>query len=660
MSQIPNVQPVESPESKSLKTEVNDICLEVLNRKNWGQFKDLEVKVKKKSNVLGAQIAFKDRKISVFVGEDFNEAVERTIKEEKLGITRQEYMGKSLGTIVTHEYGHHRICPVNKSGFEEILNGCYDAIKGREIRESNILSICAHLQNMFSDTVLNTVNAHRESDKEDYREGLDLTYLLMANYSKHEAKSGGLLSRALGGRMDKAQALFLNTNQVMCGCSPEMIKRMKKYSPRFFSGYSRKRKKVIDIFTGNKTISAKILAGCASESEYKILIDRLEEMSFWRDMAFQYSSIMYPLLKQKQKWLQNSFTREEEEEESGGGEAGEEQKREESQEGGNEKKKESSGREEKKKEVKKGSDNKEEEEQACDKRNYKLFDRISKRIKRDPSSYLNQIPKLDKLYRERAGIIDIYAEEEENSPQFQKDVGSEEMPFSEFSSRGIDWGSTRIIERSDGGKKVELYRGNVPIVFPFEAPHEFGGIPDLAFILDSSISMGFEPIAGVGEYHTAVLAFYSILKSLEEKGTAHLMNFSVTNFSDLTDSSGWCDYSSLGRAKRSLFNYQGGNTVLKPEAMANLRKTRRDNFLCFMLSDTGFNYRANELEILEEVDRMIDSGAVGFYLFQLGGESWFSSQVEKRNAVVDYVSSAEDFRKKSIKITKEIYPGGVR
>jgi hypothetical protein len=177
----------------------------------------------------------------------------------------------------------------------------------------------------------------------------------------------------------------------------------------------------------------------------------------------------------------------------------------------------------------------------------------------------------------------------------------------------------------------------------------------LAFIFDSSISMGFDPEKGLGEYHFAVLAVYSILQSLKKRNLAHLLNYAALNFSHRTVCSGWRGYSEINEVKRAIFRYQGLNTTLDPVALRDLRVTRRGRFIAFMLSDTGFNTLDNAVEIASEIRLATSSGIAGYFLFQLGEPSTFSEMLRKDGVPVLPVKSAEDFLHRSIEFTKELY-----
>ena len=105
------------------------------------------------------------------------------------------------------------------------------------------------------------------------------------------------------------------------------------------------------------------------------------------------------------------------------------------------------------------------------------------------SPYLNQFGLLDRLYTSRAGKIKLFAEEYREGAHHELPLSRSEMPLDEFSSRQVDWSSTRIITQNDGKKEVMLYRRDTPIILPFESEYSQGGLPDLSFILTEEIAL---------------------------------------------------------------------------------------------------------------------------------------------------------------------------
>jgi hypothetical protein len=169
--------------------------------------------------------------------------------------------------------------------------------------------------------------------------------------------------------------------------------------------------------------------------------------------------------------------------------------------------------------------------------------------------------------------------------------------------------------------------------------------------------MEFSPFKGDGggQYHYAVLAFYSILRDLEEKNLAQFLRYKAINFSWSTITSPWCEYMDIESVKKTLFDYQGAATVLDPNHLKELRESRYDECLVFMLSDTCFNSRLNQEEVFEEVKGMIQDPSLEFYLFQLNTDSEFSMRVRKEGGSVQVIKNGKDFLNQSMKMTEDRY-----
>ncbi|MDP2908589.1 MAG: hypothetical protein Q8N77_02170 [Nanoarchaeota archaeon] len=623
--------------NKDLESHIMDLCQKTIIDKGWKTFQDIEVEVAEQLHPVNAAITTADRKIHIEVCNDFYKAVETLKTDEKLEEDSGSITELIVQEVVEHEYSHHGLCPRTKENFEQILDGIFEAIHGKEYDTGRIRELCFYISNAFSDTIVNTTNAHTGRDKESYRKGFDMLYLFSENYQR----------KKVGKRhTSKGFTLFVDTNQFLCGTSKELNEKMwKKYFPSLFIGFSRYRKKIIDVFTGDENLTNLVLKRQLDEESATKLVDRLKDTSLWNQMAYDYAKIMHPFLNKlndgEAKLLENSFTK------GSGSPSSKKQPKESQQPKQGDKDQKTPG------------DKKDDKCSGKDKGD--LIDDLIRRLTKDhtpyTSPYLQDFAKLDQLYRLRAGKLALYAQDKNISPQYEKNLSREELPLDDFKASDIDWASTRVIRKKDGSKHVELYRGSVPLILPFEGDEKPVGLPDLSFIFDSSISMGFQPYSGDGngEYHFAALTFYSILNYLESEGIAPLLNYHLINFSNSTYSSGWCSYSEINKVKVTLFDYQSGGTVLNPKYLHDLRTSRKDNVISFMLSDTDFNLQENEKEIIKAVDEILASGGIGFYLFQMGQPSTFSEEMKKRNVPVHYVKSAEDFMNKAIRFSKDLY-----
>ncbi len=699
------------------RKDLEQRCFTLLDKKGWNQFKDIVVEIHDVPAPFSGRIELADRRIHLGICEDFPEAVDALIEEESLALTRDEVLDALFYFLVVHEYSHHSFCPGTKADFQNILDGCSEAIAKREFRKEKIAAGTAEIQNEFTDSVLNTFNSKTDSNKEKYSLGLGVSYLLSANYQSRLMRQiieeanrteKNPLKRMLNNRRkynpSKDMVLFLDSNLYSCQVKPEIREKlMKKYGPRFFLGHQRHLERVLSVFTGDKQITYAILEDTLSKENTAYLVERLQDRSGWKQMAYDYADVIYPFWRQPDQWLENEFSKQKQGKsdsqskgdyskkkspsgtpKNGPDESQSKKPKEtpEKQHGqtprqkfegrqnpktlGGEHPKDGFGEEGKKENSTKPAEGKDKPQEGdgedyLDKRKKRVgrFLRKAAHLSHEPysSPYLKHYTELDALYRERATRLPIFTEEE-NFPEnrYELLLGQEEISPSEFNPTNVDWSSTRLITRRDGTKHLELYRGTIPLPLDIEGGKETPrGIPDLAFVIDRSPSMHFNPVKGEGQYHLAGLGLYGILKDLEDKGLAPLLNYLMMVFSSDTNSSGWRGYHELDRVKQTFFDYGGEGTFLAPEALAKLRTSRRDNFLCFMLSDTDFNYKDNIDELIKEVELMKAEGGIGFFLFLLGNPTRFSQAVEKIGYPVKPSRTAEDFINQSIKFSRELY-----
>ncbi|MFH1401137.1 MAG: hypothetical protein ABIH41_06480 [Nanoarchaeota archaeon] len=673
---------------EQLIAQIEETCFDVIRQKGWRPFKDVHVDVLPQDAPMGAHITLDTRRIHIYTADDLYDAVEQMRADEGITADRNTIIDTVTRMMMTHEYGHHRHCPRTNELFQNILHGSFEALEGREYRKNVLVQTCLTVHNLFSDTILNTINAHTEPDKEIYRQGIDLFFLLAWNSMHRKTKNRG----------DKAIDLHANINQVLCTTDPDMQKKLHKYMPRIFLGRERHLRGLVDVFTGDKALTKAALSYDMSTGAIDDLVGRLQDTSLWRPMATEYTDKMYRFIKTPHDMYGNSFSRPymkppqggQSKQQQGQGQPQDDPRQQPSR-GSGVGKNEQNGQGDDKKDdpandqanghgkdddgkkdnpIDKDADGhgKDEHEQQPEAKptpvDRDMMDELYRHLvegrihKPYESPMLTKFDRLDRLYRERAGRIIIIGDDQtREQPQGNIHLSREEIDLDQIQDGQIDWASTRVRRGAQGRKRMELYRRDIPEELPLEQILEIGGIPDLSWIFDSSISMEFNPFEGdgSGQYHLAAVAFYSVQAYLEQVGLANLVNQHMMNFSLDTRSSGWCGHREIERCKKTLFDYQGGGTFLKPNHLRDLRVNRRDNFVNFMLSDTDFNSRQNTADIIQEFDQMLDTGGIGLYLFQLGPPTIFSEAMKERGVYVQPIKSAEDFLELSIQITKDLY-----
>ena len=711
----------ETMDAENVEQHLESICRSIIDKKKWKPFNDISVEVDDFPAVVGAHITLQDWKIKIMASPELYPAVERLRTDEKLDIffkendqeaANNQIIEKIMYALVVHEYGHYRWCPSTQEGLQRILSGVHDAIHKREYKKERIERICFELHNQISDVILNTLNARTDPQKEKYREGLDLTYLLMANHAKRKYKQRG----------SKDFELFLHANLLLSDTHPQMFEKIKKYGPWLFFGKERYRRKVIDAFTQNKELTEAVLEHQVTPEQSQYIVERFKNVANWYQISRDYAEIVHPFLDEPNPWLENSYSRKnsgnssrknsgsnkgsanpakeeknEEENNNGGKNDGDKNSKNSGKENNNDSEDTPSGNNDGKndkgdsrggqgrskdgkkdgntegkksgrKDHKKDGEYQDGSSDAGDENNDNektrpdslrdFFDQLARAIDRKPysSPFLEYYPRLNQLYDHRAGRIILTAEEENRSGMFHElYAGKEPLALDDFSMRRLAWSETRMYEGKDG-LELELFRRSMPLRLDIESMVNPGGLPDICWIIDSSASMAFNPLEGEGrgDYHYGVLGVYSILNYLKEINLAYELRYDLINFSLTTVSSGWRSYSEIEEVKRTLFDYQGSWTNLDPKELRKMRETRQDSVICFMLSDTMFAMD-NEQEIIHEVDQMLATGDMGFYLFQMGGPTTFCRALEDRGIPPTYITSARDFMNLSIHFTKNLY-----
>ncbi len=125
-------------------------------------------------------------------------------------------------------------------------------------------------------------------------------------------------------------------------------------------------------------------------------------------------------------------------------------------------------------------------------------------------------------------------------------------------------------------------------------------LPDLAFLLDSSGSMGYEPYEGRGLYDLLLRTVFGVFHWLRSKGLASYLRYAVLNFSETTRYSGWCGWSERDRLYEGLFDYQGGKTVLGADVLHRAAEEARRPFTAIMVSDGELDNQGAALRCIEK------------------------------------------------------------
>src|SRR3989338_4300245 len=208
-----------------LEQRIWNQCQNVLIRQRWNHFRDITVKKlpHESPTPFMAYIQLDNFNININVVPHFEAVIRQAQSKNNLKIPTSNILDSFLHFVMTHEYGHYRHCPATKEHFEAMMQGIFEAIQGKELHRERIESLCGRIQNMFSDTVMNALNAHTDIDMTQYRDGLAYTYLIAGEYRQMQA--GNFLKRWAARRSDKTMALFLDTNRALCDVESSLGKK---------------------------------------------------------------------------------------------------------------------------------------------------------------------------------------------------------------------------------------------------------------------------------------------------------------------------------------------------------------------------------------------------------------------------------------------------
>lgn len=625
------------------------ICDQILEEKRWRRFQDLRIIFTPKGFPVRAHLALNDRRIQLTVSRRFEPLVQSMIQKHQLGVDTESACEAIVYHLLVHEYNHHHYCPQSVFLFEQIINGIRRVVEKKEIRESNIRRVCLEIHNMFSDTVINAIESQSDQSKR-YRLGQDLAQLLVLFYRSQTKWSG---------KSDKAMRLFLESNMLLSATSDEIYEQVRHYLPKFLWNQERIVRDIIELFLQEPALVERTLTKDLLDCDATEIVKRLCDYKQWPVQAEDYARIIYPYLKQSHEWLENAFAEYE-------AEPAALSKIREARFGNSRGRKGEAGTT-----AQAGNGDLAPGKAAGQplassyKRQFRSDPAVGTKEKPTPESNNSATPlkgagtsdlkkhdyeSLNRFYEERAGNIRLEGELVDQSLEVL--TGIEETDLSNLSKLRLS--SSFVLTRPDGSLYLSLKKRSFPLTIDSRGSESVSGLPDLCFVFDSSGSMAFSPAAEQGEYHIALLAFYSILHELEAKGLASLLRFNALNFSDTTFASGWRPYYEIEAVKRVLLQHQNGGTKIDVGKLAAIRHERKDSYLLFLLSDLDIS---NVSELEAELIKTHQSKAAHVSIFKLGGENLLSARLEEAGMNIFYIRTAADFMKGSITIARTVYSG---
>ncbi|MBF0240204.1 MAG: hypothetical protein HQM12_21075 [SAR324 cluster bacterium] len=180
----------------------------------------------------------------------------------------------------------------------------------------------------------------------------------------------------------------------------------------------------------------------------------------------------------------------------------------------------------------------------------------------------------------------------------------------------IKWSSTRPYPVR-GGTEWWFYRKEIPI-YRHQGSLPQATLPDFAFVLDSSASMGFDPYhapenenAFRGAYDLALRTYYSVIRHLSSAGKGVYLRFAAINFSSATHYSGWHSIDALWEITKVLLPHQGKDTTLDIEILQRMANEATRPFLMILITDSGIS---NQSEVNQTLIQMRHQGQEIIYI----------------------------------------------
>jgi len=239
----------------------------------------------------------------------------------------------------------------------------------------------------------------------------------------------------------------------------------------------------------------------------------------------------------------------------------------------------------------------------------------------NPLKYHINLEAMDTLYRSRATNVNLKSDTIDRPGEALDISHMNREELSDFlpGLNSVDWGATRIQTNGD----LQFYLKKLPITDQTSAKFENKGFTDLLLVLDSSGSMGWDPIIGSGPYDSLLRAIYSVFIFLEKSKKAAFMRFAVINFSSVTLETPWYCFAELKKIKKAIFHHQRGGTKLDCHTLRKIADTSKDRFICLMVTDAKIG---NATEVVQTVQYLTQKNH-RFVLIQIGSQNPMTEQI---------------------------------
>ena len=198
--------------------------------------------------------------------------------------------------------------------------------------------------------------------------------------------------------------------------------------------------------------------------------------------------------------------------------------------------------------------------------------------------------------------------------------------------RRMRWGRTLYLPATAQGQRLLLTQREGPVPLPAPGTERMPQLPDIAFIIDSSGSMGYRPFDLRCPYGLLLLACYSVLRHLDEKNAP--IRTACVNFSSTTKSSGWQERHNQHKMRKTLLAYEGAGTILDISALSKLDKATNRPYWQLLVTDSGLGNTAQASGYLCQTRNRVT-------LLQIGDPTVLSKALDAAGRQVAYVHAPE-------------------
>ncbi len=181
------------------------------------------------------------------------------------------------------------------------------------------------------------------------------------------------------------------------------------------------------------------------------------------------------------------------------------------------------------------------------------------------------------------------------------------------------WSRTLLVPSGPTGQELWFYRKEQPLSLSLPGGPPLPQLPHLAFVVDASRSMDWEPERGAGPYDLVLRTLYGLWRSLEGSLLADRLHYAALTFSSRTCFSGWHPWHDLDPVKRTLLRWEGKHTYLDVRQLDRLAEEAPGPFAVFLITDAAFEERRNGQEVLRKLLEWHRAGRQVVFV-QLGGE----------------------------------------